>query len=74
VKNASFCISDEKLARCLQECEHEAYAEQSLKENSLRQIMDETYALSLAEKDSVGLASNIFNISIGNTPQFQLKF
>ncbi|OQV13891.1 hypothetical protein BV898_11888 [Hypsibius exemplaris] len=50
----SVISADEKLARCLQTFEHETYAERSLRENSMREIMDETYALSLVEKDSNG--------------------
>ena len=45
--------TDEKLARCLQDFEHENHAERSLRDSSMREIMDETYALSLAQNDSV---------------------
>ncbi|XP_055346731.1 uncharacterized protein LOC129594162 isoform X2 [Paramacrobiotus metropolitanus] len=44
--------SDEHLAKALQDLEHETYAEQDLKNRTMKEIMDETLALQLMEKES----------------------
>ena len=44
---------DEGLVKALQDLEHEVHAEESLKNMNLSEIMDETYALSVLERESV---------------------